>query len=165
MGDSLLLQPNVNTTDVTYNWESPTQPINCVDCPALWARPFQNSTYIVTATLDNDCERIDSLNIIVEDRRRVYVPSAFSPNNDGINDAFKIYGGPEVTQVQDFMVFSRWGDLIYADENFQPNEAQKGWDGTFRGDEVDTGLFTWFAKVEFIDGRIDIYEGDITLVR
>ncbi len=165
LGDSLLLTPNINNPDVTYNWESPTQPVICPDCPALWVRPFANSTYIITTTLDNDCERKDSINIIVTDIRRVYAPSAFSPNNDGINDAFKIYGGPEVLQIEEFKVFSRWGDLLFSDEGFEPNEAQKGWDGSFRGSELDTGLYTWFAKVEFIDGRIDIYEGDISLVR
>lgn len=165
LGDSLLLQPNINNPDVVFAWESPTQTVVCPDCPALWVRPFANSTFIVTTTLDDDCQRIDSINILVNDIRRVYAPSAFSPNNDGINDFFKIYGGPEVIQITEFKVFSRWGDLLFSDEGFVPNEAQKGWDGSFRGSELNTGLYTWFAKAEFIDGRIDVYEGDISLVR
>ena len=163
LGDSIELNPQVNLNNLTYDWSGVA--ISCADCPMTFVRPFESSQYNLVVTMPNRCTKSDSVFVKVIDRRRVFVPSAFSPNNDGINDFLPIFGGTEVTQVIDFQVFGRWGELIYKAENFQPNDSEFGWDGKFKGDELDSGVYVWIANVEFIDGKTSIYEGDVSLLK
>ena len=97
--------------------------------------------------------------------RPIYVPNAFSPNNDGTNDQFLIYAGKQVANIRSFLVFNRWGETVYEYYNFQPNDPLFGWDGKHRGKEMDPAVFTWFAEIEFVDGKVELYEGDVTLMR
>jgi len=165
LGDSILLSSIVNDPNVTYEWSGGPS-ISCIDCPETFIRPFQNSMYQLTILRDDECQQTANISIQVIDRKRIFFPSAFSPNNDGINDVFSIFGGPEVTQVLEFNVYGRWGEQIYKNENFQINNiGTSGWDGTFRGSLLETGVYAWFARVEFIDGVVEVFEGDVTLIR
>lgn len=98
--------------------------------------------------------------------RRVYFPNAFSPNADGINDFFTIYGElPDVVVVENLMIFDRWGNQIHNQSNFLPNEENVGWDGTFKGKLMPVGTYVYVAEVRFLDGETAIYRGDILLVK
>ena len=108
---------------------------------------------------------MDSISVSVLLIRDIFVPDAFSPDDNGINDRFVVYGGPEVRQIRQFKVFSRWGELVYERREFMANEESAGWDGKFRGKLMNQGLFTWMAEIEFIDGVVIVYEGDTTLLR
>ena len=70
-----------------------------------------------------------------------------------------------VVQVNTFQIFSRWGEKIYENNNFQPNQEIEGWNGLFGSKKMMSGVYVYFAEVEFIDGHREIYEGDITLLR
>lgn len=163
LGDSIQLIANVNDQSVRFDWSG--ESISCPDCPTTFVRPFSNSTYSLIVSREDNCMQEALFNIKVIDRRRVFVPSAFSPNNDGINDFLQIYTGSEVTQILEFSVFGRWGEFIYQGENIDPSTLAEGWDGTFRGQNSPIGVYTWFARVEFIDGLVEVYEGDVTLFR
>jgi gliding motility-associated-like protein len=82
--------------------------------------------------LNNGCGDSSIVNIEVDTRQTVFVPNAFSPNNDGTNDVFTVFGSVDVKEVKTFMVFDRWGELVHKSENFMPNSTSAGWDGTFR---------------------------------
>ena len=62
-------------------------------------------------------------------------------------------------------IFNRWGGLVFENANFQPNDPSLGWDGFFKGEPAQVGVYAYFAEVGFIDGISVIYEGDISLVR
>ncbi|HFA50174.1 MAG TPA: gliding motility-associated C-terminal domain-containing protein [Bacteroidetes bacterium] len=96
----------------------------------------------------------------------IYVPNAFSPNGDGINDIFQIYaGGNGIAKVNSFRIFSRWGESVFEYFDFQPNDPQFGWDGKHKGQEMNPAVFAWFAEVELIDGDVRLLKGDVTLLR
>jgi gliding motility-associated-like protein len=95
----------------------------------------------------------------------IYAPTAFSPNSDGENDVFMLYAGPQIAQIKTFMVFNRWGETVHQKFESVPNDPSQGWDGMHRGKPLDPAVFTWFAEVEYIDGRVEIYKGDVSLVR
>ena len=97
--------------------------------------------------------------------RDIYVPNAFSPNGDNNNDLFMIYGGKEVAKIRSFLVFSRWGETVFQYYLFPPNEPPYGWDGKYRGEPMNSAVFTWFAEVEFVDGVVELFEGSVTLKR
>jgi gliding motility-associated-like protein len=108
---------------------------------------------------------MDDITIFVERVRPVFIPNVFSPNEDGNNDIFYIQAGPQVTQIKSFYIYSRWGESLFEVQNFQPNDPAFGWDGTHRGREVNTGVYVFMAEVEFNDGQVLIYKGDVTLMR
>ena len=72
---------------------------------------------------------------------------------------------PQVEVVEQFMIFDRWGANVFSSENFAPNDVTRGWDGRHKSKPMDPAVFTWFAKVRFIDGHTEIFEGDVVLMR
>jgi gliding motility-associated-like protein len=145
------------------------QNLDTVECPGCLLQtiaPLFTTTYAVTVTGTNGCTDSDEITVYVDRTRKVYVPSAFSPNNDGLNDQFMIFADlKSVKQVNSFMVFSRWGETVYQYFNFQPNDPAYGWNGEHRGEPMNPAVFVWFAEVEFKDGEVLLLEGEVNLVR
>ena len=146
-------------------WTPEELATGCDLCTSVTVTPTETTAYSVTITDLNGCTATDALTIPVNRQRPVYVPNAFSPNDDGINDVLMVFAGKSVVGIRSFLVFSRWGETIYQFYNFAPNDPAYGWDGTHRGKKLDPSVFTWFAEVEFIDGEVKIFEGDVVLVR
>jgi gliding motility-associated-like protein len=112
------------------------------------------------------CVATDSVKIIVDVLREVYFPTGFSPNGDGINDAFLPFASlTRVTQVQDFTIFDRWGETVFNGTNFLPNNPANGWDGRLDGRPMNPAVFVYSAAVEFVDGRVVVFKGDFVLLR
>jgi len=86
------------------------------------------------------------------------LPTAFTPNGDNENDVFIIRGGP--FDATDFKIYNNWGELI-----FSTNDANVGWDGTFKGEPQPIGVYTWTFEVQIVNGRIITKSGDVTLMR
>jgi gliding motility-associated-like protein len=106
------------------------------------------------------------LNVFVNAQKEVYAPNVFSPNNDGENEWFYLQAKEGVARnINTFVVFNRWGEIVYQNNDFLPNIPTDGWDGTHRGQPMNPAVFVWFAEVEFIDGQVEFFEGDVTLVR
>lgn len=139
--------------------------LSCYGCPEPNAGPYQDTEYLLTVISPDDCITTDSITIFVNERRRVHIPNVFSPNNDGINDYFTIFGGIEVLTVRQFTVFSRWGNLVFEQTNFPVNAPNMGWNGKFKGEGLQADVYVWFAEVEFIDGEIIQYKGDVMVMR
>jgi gliding motility-associated-like protein len=127
--------------------------------------PDQTTIYYVTVVDSSGCFATAELMVPVDKSRPVYVPNAFSPNNDGINDLLVLFGGKSVSQIKSFLIFSRWGESVFEFYNIPHSDFNYGWDGTYRGKILDAGVYTWFAEVEFVDGEIIMFEGDVTLIR
>lgn len=146
----------------SFFWQL-TPGLSCYDCPQPIATPYETTTYTLTAEAPGGCTDTDSLTIFVQKIRDVYIPNVFSPNDDGENDYFTVYGGPEVQELK-LEVFSRWGELLFRQIG-GANEDRSGWDGMFRGDPVTSGVYVWRAEILFVDGLKLSYEGDVTVVR
>ena len=86
------------------------------------------------------------------------VPMAFSPNGDGNNDFLFVYGGQIERLSLD--VYDRWGEKV-----FSTTSQDNGWDGTFKGKEVSSGVYVYKLKAVFLDGDTENKTGNITLVR
>ncbi|MEM9824643.1 MAG: gliding motility-associated C-terminal domain-containing protein, partial [Bacteroidota bacterium] len=165
LGCQLELDAFVNTTDpLDYQW-SPAAGLDCVDCPVVWAGPLFTTNYHLEVTNERGCTASDEVLIEVEKPREVYIPNAFSPNADGVNDVFTVYAGKGVETVIFFRVFNRWGALVHEANRFPPNESAYAWNGWFRGQAMGPGVFTYVALVAFIDGEQKQYQGDVTLLK
>jgi gliding motility-associated-like protein len=127
--------------------------------------PVDLTIYTVTVVNEAGCVAVDTVLVRVIKDRPVYAPNAFSPNSDGVNDFFTLYGGPGMQRIQKLQVYSRWGSLVFEANDILPNDPKLGWDGRFMNQEVDPGVFVFRAEVLFADGVSELISGDITVLR
>jgi len=165
LGDSLLIPSFTNIVDsIVYQWTPPDY-LNCDDCERVVSRPLYTTTYTLVVTDENDCTASDDILIMIDKERKVFIPNAFSPNGDGTNDVFMIYANGGVEEVLTFRVFDRWGELVWEDNNFQPNNPAHGWNGIFKGEVMNPGVLVFMAEIRFVDGLELLYKGDVTLLK
>ena len=148
----------------TYRWY-PADSSSCADCAQLTVIPFVPTTYRVTVTSPGGCTATDSVRVEVDRLRKVYVPSAFSPDGDGTNDVLQLYSGQAVQRIRRLAVYDRWGSLQFVSDSFSPQEAgAHGWDGYVGSRPAPAGAYVWVAEVEFLDGVLEILRGSVVLL-
>ena len=127
------------------------------------------STYIISVRDSLGCEDKDTITVIVEIVRPYFAPNVISPNGDGLNDVFTIYGGAGLQAIITLEVYDRWGELVYRGENFPPGdqgiEMGFGWDGRFHDQNMMPGVFAFRATLEYIDDVSITAYGDFTILR
>ena len=82
-----------------------------------------------------------------------------------MNDVFTIYGSTDVQRVERLLVFDRWGELVYEATDFAPNDLSNGWDGSFKGKNLNPAVFVYYAEITLVNGDIVTRKGDVTLIR
>lgn len=167
LGDSIRLEPFLNFWPVdSFRWTT-NDPLFDKTLLAQGHVPHDNYFYHLQVWDENDCRVEDKIAVRVEKPGDVYVPNAFSPNGDAVNDFFTVFARtPAIESVQRFEVFSRWGEKVFQQAGFQPNIERMGWDGMLEGGEpAKPGIYAWKAEVAFIDGRVEVLVGDVVLVR
>lgn len=172
IGDSLLIAATLSNTVgmPMFFWRSLyAESFYCQDssfCDAIIVKPLQTNTYIAVVTDENGCKAQDEIRIVVEKSRQIFVPTAFSPNGHPDNRLLHVHGVEQsVETIEMFRVFDRWGELLHEDQYFQPNDYSHGWDGRFRGQECDPGVYVWYLEVRYRDGFRQILSGNTTLIR
>jgi len=167
LGDPVQLRPSASLPVDTFYWQPP-ELIDCaeVDCAAPAWYPLRSTTLGLRAVSDRGCIATDSIRVTVDKQRRIFFPNAFSPNGDGVNDVFTVFGDvPNVQQIRRLAVFDRWGALIFEREDLVPNDPDTGWDGTVAGQQLGRGIYVYVAEVEFLDGEVLDFAGDVLLLR
>ncbi len=165
LGESTVLQAmtNISSFDLdSVNWIN-IDNLECEDCLEQAITPLFTSGYGVFLMNENGCATEDEIIVYVNNKKRIYIPNAFSPNGDGYNDIFMIYGGLGIAEIETFQIFSRWGDLVFERSNFQPNDPTMGWDGFFKGEKMNPAVFVFFAKIKYTNGETEIMKGDLFL--
>ncbi len=167
VGDSLELEALLNIPfsrigDISWNQSLDS---SCNNCLTQMVSPFISTEFIITVADSNGCVSSDDIFINVLQDRPVYFPSAFSPNGDGNNDLFIIYGNENISAIHSFLIFDRWGNIVHSAEGVEPNNPKFGWDGKFNNKEMNGGVYVYFAKIEFPDGKVEVFSGDVTLYR
>ncbi|MCC7504693.1 MAG: gliding motility-associated C-terminal domain-containing protein [Saprospiraceae bacterium] len=163
LGEEVLLDGYVNIAPANIIW-SPPGGLSCTDCTDPLARPSETTTYILAAISPDGCLRSDTVTVRVDKVRNVYIPNAFSPNDDGDNDRLVVSCGVAVEQITLFRVYSRWGELVYEGYDLSPDDQHAGWDGQFHGKTVDPGVFTWVVEVAYLDGVKEAFTGTATVL-
>ncbi len=121
--------------------------------------PTAPGYYIAKGFGDNGCSSSDSIYIDIDYRGKTFIPSAFSPNGDGLNDVFRVYN-LSFQQIEVFKVFNRWGQEV-----FSTLDPLQGWDGTFNGVPTETGAYYYMIKLKYPDGTNQFFKGNVTLIR
>lgn len=144
----------------TLLWQ-PSNGLDCSDCVTPVASPLKTINYFVTAVSDSGCTAWDSVRITVVPTYEIYVPNVFTPNGDGANDYFEVFGNKDSWKQFEIMVFNRWGEKVYEsrDMNFK-------WDGTYKGVIQNPAVFVYTIKLVFLDNYVpELYKGSVTLMR
>lgn len=167
LGDSLIITSTNNdflSENLTYEWSPPLY-LDCTICEEVLSKPLSTTTYTLSILNEDGCTAMDEILIEVVKNKNVYIPNAFSPNADGINDRMMIYSDQSIQRVIEFKIFDRWGELVFENSDFQPNQPAEGWNGTFLGKLMNNAVLVYFAKVEFIDGDVVLYQGNFTIIK
>ena len=122
---------------------------------------------LVTATIfDGLCYNTDSITIAYKDCVffESYVPNAFSPNGDGINDHFEIYFPEDlIINSYEMKIYDRWGNKV-----FESRETTDSWDGTFETKTLSSGVYIYTLKIDYTDEdgpERQVINGDINILR
>lgn len=142
----------------TYDWLA-INGLSCLDCPNPIATPGTTTTYYLMVTTPDGCIDVDSVKITTKIRcGEHFVPTSFSPNGDGMNDEFKVYGKCIVSSRM--RVYNRWGTKVYDSESLT-----SGWDGTVNGELMNVDSYVYQVDISFSDGRLVNESGNINLMR
>ena len=166
IGDSLELRILLNKPqdEITgVNWAP--APTGCQDCFSAYVSPKETTIYKVTAADLNGCTAEAQLTVVVNQQLHVFLPNAFSPNDDGHNDIFYIQSGAEIAKVQTFRVLDRWGNLVFQDLDFFPNDPVHGWNGEFNNRPQNPAVYVYVAQLETVSGEVVVETGEVVLVR
>ncbi|MEL6669971.1 MAG: gliding motility-associated C-terminal domain-containing protein, partial [Bacteroidota bacterium] len=167
-GDQVVVTARIsggNAID-TLIWEPDSLNTNAGEGNSITFIADETTQITLTVVDELGCRATDNLLVVVRKNRPIFIPSGISPNGDNINDQFLIYAdGAQVEEIESFLIFNRWGESIFENYNFQPNDPAQGWDGTHRGETLNPAVFVYQAIVRFTDGETILYKGDVTLVR
>jgi len=94
----------------------------------------------------------------------LYIPNIISINENPPNNKFIIFANEEVEQIDELSIYSRWGELVFSQNNFQPNDEQSGWDGSMDGKMPQAGVYIFYIEVKLQDGNTVIETGNITIM-
>lgn len=152
-GESYQVIPNTNATH--FSWFPPSGVSNPnISDPVL--NPLVRTKYFVTATTENMCTTVDTLDVMVRTDNIIELPNGYAPE---VGNTFKMIKHGEATLV-DFSIYNRWGSKV-----FQTSDFNEGWDGNFNGIGQPLGVYVWIVEVILKDGTRKKLEGNVTLIR
>ena len=166
LGESVQAEATVNLSSPQVVWQ-PTVQLDCLsdDCLLVDLSPFVSMSYILTVQSAAGCTVRDTIYVKVKDTRKLYIPNAFSPDGNGINDYFTVFAGSGVEEITSMYIFDRWGDLVFTREHFPPNIPNLGWDGTVEGEPAAIAVYAYWVQVRYKDGSEELFKGDVHLIR
>lgn len=169
LGDSVELAAifKNNVGNVQWDWSANTnETIDCPDnlCSQITVNPSKSTLYEIYAIDQNGCEANAIFNLSVENTQKIFVPTGFTPNGDGSNDYLVVHGRAG-TVINSFKIFDRWGETIYESYEMTLNNIKNTWDGTFKGQPLNGGVYVWLLDVTFPNGTTEIYKGHTTLIK
>lgn len=165
-GDTLHIQAQTAPAQAIAGWLwTPPLHISCDTCAQVRLYPRASQEYELRAENEQGCVQTARIIVAVLQREYgVYAPTAFSPNDDGINDHWFIASGPEGFTAETVQIFNRWGGLVYEARNVDSGTSW-GWDGRHKNEPAEAGVYAYRAVVRFDDGKILLLSGEILLLR
>jgi gliding motility-associated-like protein len=153
------------TGGVSYIW-TPGDSLSCDDCPDPVVDILSTTTFTVTSWDIYGCVATDevTVHIVPVFDVSVFVPNTFTPNGDNINDMFFAYGSDLVT-ILSMRIYDRWGEEIYFAENISALDPSLGWDGSYRGQSVNEGVYVYMLEVLLEEGVRQHVKGNVTVIR
>lgn len=164
-GTMVTIPTNASDNVVSYSW-NPSKGLNCLSCPSPSFMADKDVIYQLTVKTNYGCEASDAISIrVLCNKDAVFIPNAFTPNNDGLNDIFYITGYG-ITKVKRLTIFDRWGKVVFEKRDFDAGDPRNGWNGRIGNNQVtSTTVFVYVTELECASGDNIILKGTITLIR
>jgi gliding motility-associated-like protein len=144
---------------LTYTWTPASVACDDVTCADATDTPIQTTTYQVVVTDENGCTASAQQSIAVVVPNLAVFPTAFSPNGDSENDIFHVKGY-NIANIT-ISIFNRWGNLVYE----ATGDSSIGWNGMKGGHDAPIGTYVYYGKITYIDGEVEDFKGNLTLLR
>ncbi len=166
-GASILVQPQFNFLPEevkAFSWTSEGLQVDCLTCPEVEVSGWGEALLRLCVELPSDCTVCDSVTVSFTTGNVLYVPGAFSPNGDGVNDVFRPFpASGVVTAFRRLAIYDRWGGLLYEWVGESPDPPS--WDGTKAGDGLDPGLYVYHLEA-LVGGGVEMsWSGEIFLLK
>ncbi|MBP7184645.1 MAG: gliding motility-associated C-terminal domain-containing protein, partial [Saprospiraceae bacterium] len=160
LGDSYTLNILTNLTQSVIDTIIWNDGYLCQNCMERDVTPLYDTKYDVQLIDTNGCKANDEIIVRVNKNKNIFIPNAFSPDGDGNNDIFAVFGDNSVVKITNFQIFNRWGEMIYATQSLQPNDTSLGWNGrNANGDPLPAAVYVYRIEVELIDGEFKVITG------
>ncbi len=144
-----------------YTW-SPTSGLSCSDCPNPEATPASSTTYSVIGSNAEGCTDSAFVTITVQENATWFIPNTFTPDEDAVNPVFfPITLNPSTVDYYQMRIYDRWGQLIFSSKTMED-----GWDGTYRGNLQQNGIYAWLLEFNKINSdKTEVLSGHVLLLR
>lgn len=157
---------SVNITSTVYSggvyqW-SPPDGLTNVNISNPVATPAQSIVYVVQFADSNGCPNSDTVRIFIKETTciepEIFIPNAFSPNDDGSNDILYVRGNT----IRELLlrIYNRWGEKV-----FETNNPSSGWDGIYKGTKVQPGVYDYYLEATCVNNEKFFKKGNITVLR
>ncbi len=161
-GYSIAFTNTTSSADVNYLWnfgDNTTTEDFSQEANPVYSYPAEGD-YVVTliSTDGNSCVDTTFKTVSVYLQHDLFLPSAFTPNNDGINDIFRLKGTGYTSATM--VILNQWGQVIFANDN-----AAIGWDGNVKGHLVQNGTYAYMVKIKMKDGEDKLMKGNVSVIK
>ena len=149
-----------------YQWV-PAEGLSCSSCATPSALPEDSQLYLLNVSSPEGCKGTDSIKLtLLCNKEAIYIPTAFTPNGDRLNDWFYIRGFG-LKSINYFRIFDRWGREVFSRKHFAANVENMGWNGNLPGGSLPaaTSSYAYIAEVICSEGIPVIMRGTVTLIR
>lgn len=164
LGESFPLNVSSNYGSDTHYYWSPETGLSCVECPNPEVALNRSLVYTIEATVNingTDCYGHARLPVTVVPHYDIFIPNVFTPNGDGNNDLFRIFGNLPALKFVEVQIYDRIGEKV-----FEANDINFAWDGTYRGKPLAPQVFVYTIFAVFVDNHAEkVYKGSLTLLK
>ncbi len=162
LGQSVVLSIPVPGNITRFTW-SPSSSLSNAEVANPIAKPSQTTLYTLRVISADNCIASDSVKVIVSSP--VFIPNAFSPNGDGLNDSWYLLGGSEGDKINKVVVFNRQGQTVFNAKDISFGDRNRGWDGACKGRLQPSGTYIYEVEMVSADNKVTVYKGTVVLVR
>lgn len=167
LGDKLTLEPNAYDPKlISFTWTDEENNLLSESSILEGLQPIVPAVYTITGVDQYGCDIKEDVMVRIDrSSANIYTPNIFSPDGNGVNDYFKIFANDALESIDQFIIFDRWGNEVYYQENITNINSNEGWDGFIKGKPAQQGVYGWMVKARFIDDMESTFSGDLTLIR
>lgn len=152
----IIINPDYTLTDTVSTTSEYTWQVNGITYTT-------SGVYTEQYTTNSQCDSIHLLLLTIDNTAEIYVPNILRPGGD--NTYFTIFGNNAIALIQDLSIYDRWGNRVFNVKAIRPNDPTLGWNGKMNGQDVESGVYIWKARLILTNGSIENKAGDITVIK
>ena len=162
--------PESEISSVVWNHDGS---LDCDTCLSTSAAPSESVLYDLTVVNSDGCVESLEVRVVVRPTReettedvpyKLFIPNAFDPRSTTEDNTFRIFADDNIASIVSFDIYDRWGNHIFSTENVSPDDPEAGWNGVFRGEIVNSGVYIYSLTLEMQDQTRDTFTGSITVI-